>query len=212
MYFLKTVSKIIFFTMLLVACGGVTEVKVQNHETPPLKDRQNYEEQQIKPEKKVIPGINMADTPDLHNDGIHDPDNPGIEFLQNPAQSLSSIPLGRWGEVDWMRALNEKIINPRADISGDAKMQILDLDIIMKDTKSMPYVRFPHKSHTQWLACKNCHPDIFIEKIGANNIKMDDVFKGRFCGACHGRVSFSSYVCQRCHSVPHKGSPPQWWE
>lgn len=163
-------------------------------------------------EKKIIPGINRADSVHIKYDGIHDPDNPGIEFLQNPAQSLSAIPEGRWGEVDWMQALNKKTIQPRADIHGSEQMNVLELDIIMKNTKTMPYVRFPHNSHTRWLACINCHPDVFVAKKGANNIKMNDIFRGRFCGTCHGKVSFSSYICQRCHSIPHAESPPQWWE
>jgi c(7)-type cytochrome triheme protein len=81
------------------------------------------------------------------------------------------------------------------------------MDIIFTDTGSMPYVRFPHLSHTLWLDCSNCHPSIFVQKKGANNIAMTDILQGRFCGLCHGKVSFPPTLnCTRCHSVPQKVS------
>ncbi|MEO5376532.1 MAG: hypothetical protein H7832_01910 [Magnetococcus sp. DMHC-6] len=150
-------------------------------------------------------------TSEIRKDGIHDPSNAGIAYLQNPAEAMSQFPLDQRGQVNWMMALSQGLIKPRANRTGDAKMEPLDLDIIMTDTKTMPHVRFPHLAHTQWLDCSNCHPEIFFPKTGGNPIRMDDVFRGRYCGACHGRVAFSAYTCQRCHSVIHKDSPQQWW-
>ncbi|MBF0429418.1 MAG: hypothetical protein HQL94_10885 [Magnetococcales bacterium] len=164
------------------------------------------------PEKRVIPGDNNKKSPPLDKDGIHDPASPAIQLLQSPTQSLSAIPEGKWGEVDWMMALREGIIKPFASLNGKSKMEPLDLDIILTNTKSMPHVRFPHNSHTMWLACSNCHPDVFVQKKGGNpTMNMDAIFKGRFCGTCHGRVAFSVYICQRCHSITHENSPPKWW-
>ncbi|MBF0153183.1 MAG: hypothetical protein HQL64_05535 [Magnetococcales bacterium] len=162
-------------------------------------------------EQRVIPGDNRSKSPPLAKDGIHDPTSPAMQLLQNPAQALSAIPAGKWGEVDWMRAIREGIIKPYATLNGKGTMETLDMDIILANTKTMHHVRFPHDSHTRWLACSNCHPDIFVPKKGANAISMDSIFRGRYCGTCHGRVAFSVYICQRCHSVPHENSPPQWW-
>lgn len=151
----------------------------------------------------------------LAYDGIHDPENDAISSLQDPRQSMMKFPKDRRGEVDWVKALEQGIINPRktrTGKTGDGSSMIeLDLDIIMKDTAEMPHVRFPHLAHTQWLSCSNCHPDIFVQEEGANSISMSKILRGEFCGRCHDKVSFSLYVCERCHSIPHEGSGPAWW-
>ncbi len=83
-----------------------------------------------------------------------------------------------------------------------AVTEVLDLDVIMRNTREMPPVRFPHKAHTLWLACANCHPEPFEPRAGANRIAMADIFRGRYCGVCHDRVAFITfYSCPRCHSV-----------
>ncbi|MCB1742637.1 MAG: hypothetical protein KDK91_19840, partial [Gammaproteobacteria bacterium] len=63
----------------------------------------------------------------------------------------------------------------------------------------------------EWLACSNCHPRPFKEIAGGNPTSMDEIFKGRSCGMCHDKVAFSTFVCERCHSIPHPGSPARWW-
>jgi c(7)-type cytochrome triheme protein len=87
----------------------------------------------------------------------------------------------------------------------------MDMDIIMTNTAYMPHVRFPHLAHTQWLDCSNCHPKIFVPEKGANPVHMNAIFRGEFCGRCHDKVSFSLFICERCHSVVHEGSGPKWW-
>jgi c(7)-type cytochrome triheme protein len=75
----------------------------------------------------------------------------------------------------------------------------------------MPYVKFPHNSHTEWLACSNCHDKLFIPKAGANPITMEKIFRGEYCGTCHDRIAFITHTsCERCHSVPH-GDTKAWW-
>lgn len=151
----------------------------------------------------------------LSEDGIHDPSVETIHVLQDPADSMQNFPMDRRGEVNWVKALQQGVITPRKTRTGDprdgAPMVELDLDIIMTDTKQMPYVRFPHKAHTQWLACSNCHPDIFVPKANGNPVSMVRVLEGKFCGRCHDKVSFALWTCERCHSVPHSNSPPPWW-
>ncbi len=145
------------------------------------------------------------------DDGIHDPVNESLAMLQNPAQALGTFPRDRRGEVDWVVALDQGLIEPRADLNGQTRMQVLDMDILMKGTQSMPWVKFPHSAHTKWLDCTNCHDEIFKPEMGANDLSMNAVLAGEFCGVCHGKVSFSLFVCERCHSVPHPGSGEKWW-
>jgi len=148
----------------------------------------------------------------LATDGIHDPSNDAIRALQEPAEALSAFPLDRRGGVDWVKALALGIIEPRADLKGEGQMQVMDLDILFKDTGEMPWVKFPHKAHTQWLACSNCHPDIFVMKQGANQPSMDGILAGEHCGRCHDKVAFALWTCERCHNVPHEGTPKRWME
>lgn len=151
----------------------------------------------------------------LATDGVHDPSNPALPSLQNPDDSMASFPKDRRGEVQWVETLKQGLIAPRKFVTGDEgegeELVELDLDIIMKDTAQMPHVRFPHLAHTRWLACSNCHSKIFVPKAGANPVSMEKILKGEYCGRCHDKVSFALWSCERCHSVPHAGSPPAWW-
>jgi c(7)-type cytochrome triheme protein len=147
----------------------------------------------------------------LETDGVHDPSNAAIHSLQEPSEAMAAFPYDRRGGVDWVKAINLGIINPRANLTGEDEMVVMDLDILFKDTGNMPWVRFPHKAHTQWLACSNCHPKIFIPEAGANNPSMDGILAGKWCGRCHDKVAFALWICERCHSVPNKNSPPAWW-
>jgi c(7)-type cytochrome triheme protein len=135
---------------------------------------------------------------------FYDPANPAYAALQKANEALAGFPVDAKGNVDWMAALASGRIKPLADLHGQTQMQPLDLDIVMKNTRDMPYVRFPHRSHTLWLDCTNCHPALFEPKAGANRITMAEIFRGRHCGVCHDRVAFLTFFsCDRCHAVPH---------
>jgi c(7)-type cytochrome triheme protein len=71
-------------------------------------------------------------------------------------------------------------------------MPLLEMDILFKDTGQMPWVKFPHIAHTQWLDYSNCRPAIFVAQKGANNdISMDGILAGEYCGRCHNKASFA---------------------
>lgn len=157
------------------------------------------------PKPGARPALDVTD-----HDPIHDRSLETYRRLQRPSESLRGFPLDRLGRVDWVKALERGVIHPRADLRGKGKMQIRDQDLVMKDTRQMPWVIFPHKAHTEWLACKNCHPRPFIARAGANPITMDGIFRGKHCGYCHDRVAFSTFICERCHSVLRKDDK-RWW-
>src|SRR5690349_8316891 len=50
---------------------------------------------------------------------LHDPANPDAARLQRPSEAFAGLPRDKRGEVDWMQALREKRIQPRADVRGD---------------------------------------------------------------------------------------------
>lgn len=134
-----------------------------------------------------------------------DPANPGAHLLQRYDDAVRGLPLDGNGFPDWMKALNERKIEPRSGLKDADRMEVLDLDVVMRNTREMPNVRFPHRSHTLWLACSNCHPQPFTAKAGGNAIAMADIFRGRYCGMCHDRVAFVTFFsCYRCHNVPQQ--------
>ena len=135
-------------------------------------------------------------------DGIHDPQGPAVDALQPPKQSFQSLPKSKSGNyVDWVEALESTKIAPRYDRT-DPKVEpiIMDLNIVREVNGSMPNVVYPHKQHTEWLDCSNCHPAIFIPQKGANQMSMASILLGQQCGICHGKVAFPVAECRRCHS------------
>ncbi len=110
---------------------------------------------------KTLNAVDMGSSESPRNDSIHDTINDAIVVLQNPAIAMKDFPRDRRHQVDWVQALAKGFIEPRADKYGKSKMTELDLDILMKNTQFMPWVKFPHSKHTKWLACSNCHPAIF---------------------------------------------------
>lgn len=141
----------------------------------------------------------------LGEDGIHDPANEtAMVGLQPPVDAMREFPRDSAGLLDWVKSLSSGVIEPRSDMFGIvAPTPPLDLDIVFTNTGAMPNVLFPHRQHTEWLDCVNCHPAIFEQKKGANKFKMADVLGGKYCGVCHGKVAFAPTLnCMRCHSLP----------
>jgi c(7)-type cytochrome triheme protein len=135
-------------------------------------------------------------------DGIHDPANDGTHALQPPLSAFNSLPKSFAGNrVNWVEAIAQKKIKPRFDRTDDkAEPIVMDMNIVREVKGSMPDVVYPHKQHTEWLDCSNCHPAIFIPQKGANQISMAAILLGEKCGVCHGKVAFPVSECRLCHS------------
>ena len=144
--------------------------------------------------------------PPPFEDGIHDEEGEGAYILQAPREAFASLSKSSSGNrVDWVKSLNTNKINPRYDrLDPTKKAFVMDLNIVREVKGSMPNVVYPHKEHTQWLDCSNCHPDIFIPKKGANQISMAAILMGEKCGVCHGKVAFPVSECRKCHSQKKK--------
>jgi c(7)-type cytochrome triheme protein len=140
----------------------------------------------------------------LKDDGVHDPASPAIGVLQEPSEALSQLPPdGAGNKVNWVQAIDSGAINPRTNILPETKVRIRDDAIIVAKFGSMPAVRFPHRQHTLWLDCSNCHDKLFKAQAGANRFSMQAILEGQQCGLCHGAVAFPLTECLRCHSVPN---------
>ena len=138
----------------------------------------------------------------LDQDGVHDPRGPGIALLQQPAEALEPLPRDSAGNlVNWVKAIDSGAINPRTNILPETQVRMREDDFIIAKFGSMPAVKFPHRQHTLWLACENCHDVLFKPKAGANKFSMTAILNGEQCGLCHGAVAFPLTECNRCHSV-----------
>ena len=108
----------------------------------------------------------------LLQDEVHDPLGPGIRQLQEPADALSKLPPDSAGNlVNWVQAIDGGAINPRTTLRESTPVRTRDDAIIVAKFGSMPAVRFPHRQHTLWLDCSNCHDKLFKAKAGANRFR-----------------------------------------
>lgn len=78
-------------------------------------------------------------------------------------------------------------------------------DVILNryaEKSDMRPVVFPHWFHRIRFRCKVCHHELGFEmRAGANDVTMDDIIAGRYCGMCHnGDVAWSVENCDLCHS------------
>lgn len=146
----------------------------------------------------------------LARDGIHDPKSRAVKVLQQPEEALSRLtPDNAGNQVRWVQALDKTEIRPREKLFAKTEVRKLDRDIILDVKGGMPAVRFPHRQHTEWLDCVNCHDGVFKMQTGATKITMFNILQGEQCGICHGAVAFPLTECMRCHSIAKGDKKPE---
>jgi c(7)-type cytochrome triheme protein len=148
----------------------------------------------------LLTPLALAQWKPLDKDGVHDPKSPALPLLQQPAEALAPLPRDGAGNlVNWVRAIDSGAIAPRAALRTEVRLR--EDDIIVSKFGSMPAVKFPHRAHTLWLDCSNCHDKPFLPKTGANKLRMSRILDGEQCGVCHGAVAFPLTECNRCHNT-----------
>jgi len=196
--------------LMLPAAGGARELTAADAAGLPLMlaeaklNPANVFNQNLKKEKD--PNAPPAE------DGYHDTTVPAvINVLQPPKVAYKGLPKTPFGNrVDWVKALDEGLIKPRWERTDpNAEPFVMDLDIVRPVKASVPDVVFPHRQHTEWLSCANCHPAIFVPRRNYNQINMSAILLGKKCGVCHGKVAFPITIqsCKKCHSKP---KPADW--
>lgn len=70
------------------------------------------------------------------------------------------------------------------------------------DAAGMRPVVYPHWFHRIRFRCKVCHHELGFEmRAGANDVKMQDLAQGKFCGMCHNNeIAWGLENCNLCHS------------
>lgn len=78
-------------------------------------------------------------------------------------------------------------------------------DVVLNQRSEKEGVRpviFPHWFHRIRFQCRVCHAELgFKMRVGANDINMNDISNGKFCGACHNNdIAWGAERCDLCHS------------
>lgn len=120
------------------------------------------------------------------------------------------LPLDKWSFIDWLELKKRQAFKPLMELKGVTDHEGTRDNKILFVSKSdfVDNVLFDHKVHSDWINCSSCHPRLFKDKLAENNIKMVEMSKGRYCGQCHGKVSFTFANCKRCHNSA-KGVQPE---
>lgn len=134
-------------------------------------------------------------------------DSRSVRAFNSGPPGLRELPRYSNGQINWTAAVVQGLLAPNGSLRADVEEdKPYNLNIFIKAiTPLMSDVVFPHSIHTYWLSCNNCHPKIFIPMAGANPISMEEIFKGEWCGQCHGKVAFDFWPdgnCRRCHMAP----------
>jgi len=150
----------------------------------------------------AAPAVAQQQWQPLVKDGLRDPDSPAVKLLQQPSEALSTLaPDTAGNQVRWVKALDDGQIAPRSNIQPGTKVQTYERDVFLNLKGGMPVVRFPHRIHTLWLDCANCHDHLFKKEPGSNRLSMFAILQGEQCGVCHGAVAFPLTECGRCHNT-----------
>ncbi len=131
--------------------------------------------------------------------GVFVGERPAIERLRTWEEVAEALPKNAAGGPDWVAALERGVIAPVESLKpGEKVLETLELDVALQ--KGPMPVTFHHATHTRWLACENCHAEIFEMAAGTAEITMEDIYSGKYCGVCHGKVAFEVETgCPICH-------------
>ena len=125
-----------------------------------------------------------------------------MESTKTWEEAEKLLPVNKFGQPDWALALKNSTIQPRNAIGGErAPDFVFKFDFYLKGPVPEFDAFFPHSTHTQHLDCASCHPKLF--RYRGTKITMEDINNGKYCGFCHGSVSFapSEENCSRCHTA-----------
>ncbi len=140
------------------------------------------------------------------------PDRDGRDFAasvmsegeKSDKKALRNLEKDKFGVVNWGKAVESGKIAPTATLGNEAFPDDIKKSIRILKVKNdyVDDVLFSHDIHTFWLNCDNCHDHLWTRDGHYEGMRMVDIAKGKGCGKCHGKVSFSLGDCVRCHFVP----------
>jgi len=78
-------------------------------------------------------------------------------------------------------------------------------DVVFED-KTLGDVMFSHNNHTGLYTCVDCHTSLYNTTRSKVKVSMQEMEKGKSCGACHdGKTAFTvKEQCKSCHQILSK--------
>lgn len=131
-----------------------------------------------------------------HNGEISNSAEKFQDFIMRAAVPMTATGNG----LDWSEGLRSGAIKPQTYLKKKSQDMGFDKELLLEaEMTIIPPAVFPHKSHTAWLDCDNCHPDLFNIKKKGTHFTMPEILRGNYCGVCHLNVAFPMDECRRCH-------------
>jgi len=116
---------------------------------------------------------------------------------------LRKLPYREYGNrINWVMARQRGLINPKYSIfrPEEKPLPFSRTLILNAEWSWVPAAVFNHATHTAWLDCANCHPQIFnVKKKTTQHFRMEYILKKKFCGVCHFAVALPIDDCGTCH-------------
>jgi c(7)-type cytochrome triheme protein len=77
---------------------------------------------------------------------------------------------------------------------------------VVFEDKTLGDVMFRHNNHTGLYTCVDCHTSIYKTTRSKVKVSMQEMEKGKSCGACHdGKTAFTvKEQCKSCHQILSK--------
>jgi len=177
---------------------GVTQVREADNEAGMYCGSCHNGKEAFGPKGKDAAGKDVDNCDRCHSFGKN------VQFTSVFSATVAGFPRSRFGNrVDWLAAEEKGLFKLKDQLEGlSIKRRELKIPVdesIRSKELDMPEIIFSHRKHIVWNGCELCHPDLFGVEKGKTKYTMQDIFDGRFCGACHGKVAFSDLDCQLCH-------------
>lgn len=119
------------------------------------------------------------------------------------ADKLSKLPYREYGNgINWVMAQKQGLIKPKYSIFHPGEKPLpFSRDLVLNaEWNWVPPAVFSHSTHTAWLDCANCHPQIFnVKKKTTKHFRMEYILDKKFCGICHFSVALPIDDCVTCH-------------
>lgn len=153
------------------------------------------------PDDKKIIGESTSNCDRCHSYGKE------VVFKNDFYSYRKGLPKERFGNgINWLAMEEKKLVTLVDYLEGISiprkKIKEPEEFTIKAKQPNMPNIIFSHKKHAVWNGCELCHPEIFPVKRDTTPYSMQEIFDGKYCGACHGKVAFPNLDCQRCHTEP----------
>jgi c(7)-type cytochrome triheme protein len=180
--------------------AGGTEIKEEDNKNGLYCGACHNGKESFSPEEKKTTGSTAKKNCDLcHSYGKK------VKFKNDFYQFTKKLPRARFGDkINWVEAEENGQIKPKDYLEGvsfEEEPLKYSSEVEMKSRVSeIPDIIYSHKKHTAWIGCEVCHPDIFEIEKGGTKYTMQEIFAGKYCGACHGKVAFPNLNCRGCHT------------